>query len=60
MLKNTERYLRGLLRKVLKMSDNETFISTDEYDAEIARDEHIIDNIRKEKVLEGIKDGSKI
>lgn len=37
------------------MSENETFISTDEYDAEIARDEHI-----KEKVLEGIKDGSKI
>ena len=39
-----------------KNENKEIFVSTPEYDAEMLRDEHIIEKVRKEREKEGIKE----
>jgi len=43
-------------RAAIKYENEELFVSTPEYDAEIQRDEHIIEKVRKEREKEGIKE----
>ena len=51
MLIKTEKDLENLLFRMIKMEDDEVFISTAEYDEEMARNEHISEKVRKEREL---------